>query len=57
MLVHTVKDTKKDSLTTAASRKSTHGSDAAAHLDEQAFDDVGSAQPFPMDFRAVKEGQ
>jgi len=57
MLVHTVKNTKQDTFTTVSGGKGTHGTDAAAHLDEEALDDVGGTEPLPMSFGTDKEGQ
>jgi hypothetical protein len=36
--------------------KGAHGADAAAHFDEEPFDDVGRAQPFPVGLGAIEEG-
>jgi hypothetical protein len=56
-VVHSFKDTKKDSFTTAAGGKGTHGANPATHLEEESFNDIGSAQSFPMGFRTIKERQ
>ena len=41
LFVHTIKDAVKDAFTTAAGGKSAHGADAAAHFDEEPFNDIG----------------
>ena len=57
MLVHTVKDAVKDAFTTAAGGKGAHGADTPTHFDEEPFNDVGRAQPFPVGLGASEEGQ
>ena len=57
LFVHTIKDTIEDTFTTAAGGKGAQGADAAAHFDEESFNDVGRAQPFPVGLGAIQEGQ
>ena len=57
LLVHTVKDAKEYSFTAVTGGKGAHGADTAADFYEEAFDDIGGAQSFPVSLGAIKEGQ
>ena len=57
VLVHAVKDAEEDAFTTGTGGEGAHGADPAAHLDEESLNHVGGAEPLPVRWRAVEEGQ
>jgi hypothetical protein len=53
MVVHTVKDGKKDTFAAATGGKSAHGANASTDFHKEPFDDISGAEAFPMRPRTV----